>query len=154
MKKKYQPYEINVQTIGFYIDRLLFAMIKSRNNDLKEINSDLLHSEFVVLKVLNILKCVSQSQLADIMGKERSGLTRILTSLEQKGYVSRKAFNGSTNHVTLSAKGEKIMPTIFELSEKLNERAFKGFSEKSKTSLLKNLDKMYRNFTSDEVNQK
>lgn len=145
MEKKLKPYDIDINSLGFYIDRLLFAMIKRRNRDLKDVNSDIQHSEFILLKVINALGSASQSQLASVMGKERSGLTRTLSSLEQKGYISRKPLNGSTNCVTLTQKGEETMPMISQLSELLTETAFKGFSEKSRMALLKNLHKIYDN---------
>ena len=146
MEKEYQPYEVNVSTLGFYIDRLLYAMIKSRSNDLKDLNSDLQHSEFVVLKILSIIGGASQSQLAGIMVKERAGISRIVASLEKKGYISRKPLNGSTNYVTLTEKGEACIPMIHDLSEKLEERAFKGFTPKSKETVLKYLHRIYNNF--------
>ena len=146
MEKKYKPYEVNVSTLGFYIDRLLYAMIKSRSNDLKELHSDLQHSEFVVLKILSIVGGASQSQLAGIMVKERAGISRLVASLEKKGYVSRKPLNGSTNYVTLTEKGEEYIPMIKDLSEKLEERAFKGFTPKSRETVLKYLHRIYNNF--------
>lgn len=149
MDKNYKPYEVDVNTIGFYVDRLLFAMIKSRNQDLKEINSDLQHAEFVVVKILSFLKEATQMQLANVMGKERSGVSRILASLESKGYIERKPLNGSTNSVTLTQKGLDTLPMITALSEKLEERAFKGFSEKKRADLLKSLHKVYNNVLSD-----
>lgn len=150
MEKHLKPYQIDVNSVGFFVDRLLFAMIKRRNHDLNEINSDLQHAEFVVLKVINILKGASQSQLAAVMGKERSGIGRILTSLEKKGYIERVPLNGSTNHVTLTEKGEQTIPMIMQLSEKLTEQTFKGFSKKGRESIIENLDKMYRNVLLDE----
>ena len=150
MEKRYKPYEIDVNSLGFYIDRLLYALIKRRNEDLKETGSDLLHAEFIVLKILNIIKGASQTQLANVLGKERSGVSRLLASLEKKGYIRREALNGSTNYVTLTEKGEQFIPTVSELSEKLNDRAFRGFSEKSRFALLNNLHRIYYNITSED----
>lgn len=150
MKMHYRPYEIEINTLGFYIDRLLYAMIKRQNKDLKEGNWDLQHSEFIVLKVLNVLKGASQSQLANVMGKERSGISRTLASLEKKGYVERKPLNGSTNYVTPTEKGAQLVPAINEISEKLTDQAFKGFSQKSKLAMLNNLNRIYKNVLLDD----
>lgn len=144
-KREYKPYDVEVSTLGFYIDRLLYAMIKRRNQDLKESQSDLQHSEFIVLKVLNLLEGASQSDLAKVMGKERSGVSRTLASLEKKGYIKRTSVNGKTNSVTLTEKAKEYIPEINRLSEKLTECAFKGFSQKKRESLLKTLDKVYKN---------
>lgn len=145
MEKHYKAYELDINTLGFYVDRLLYAMIKRQNMLLEDYDSDLQHSEFIVLKVLNALKEASQSQLAGVMGKERSGISRTLASLEKKGYIIRKPLNGSTNIVTLSEKGERIRPMLFGISDELTNQAFKGFSEKQRNAVLNYLDKIYKN---------
>lgn len=150
MEKHLQPYQLDVNSVGFFVDRLLFAMIKRRNHDLKKMNSDLQHAEFIVIKVLNLLKGASQSQLGAVMGKERSGISRILTSLEGKGYIKRTPFNGSTNHVVLTEKGEHSIPMIMELSERLTEQTFKGISKKGREAIMENLEKMYKNVIIDD----
>lgn len=150
MEKQYKPYELNVNTLGFYIDRLLYAMVKRQNKQLKERFPDIQHSEFIVLKVLNILEGASQSQLAAVMGKERSGIGRTLASLEKKGYVEREPLNGSTNYVKPSEKGRQLKPLIDEISQDLTEHAFKGFSEKKRAVMLSNLEKIYQNVLLDE----
>lgn len=145
MKKQYEPYELNVNTLGFYVDRLLYTMIKRQNKILKERGSDLQHAEFIVLKVINELNGASQSQLAKVMGRERSGIGRILNSLEKKGYIDRKALNGSTNFVTLSEKGKEMRPFLLEVSDQLTNMAFKGISEKSRNAILNHLYRLYKN---------
>lgn len=145
MDKKYLPYHLEVNTLGFYVDRLLYAMIKRQNQMLRESSLDLQHSEFVVLKVLNVLEGASQSQLASVMGKERSGITRILVSLEKKGYVERKPLNGSTNFVTPTEKGRGAVTEITEISDRLTDLTFKGFSAQKRKSLLNSLDRLYKN---------
>lgn len=150
MKDEFKAYDIDVSSLGFLIDRLLYAMVKRRNQDLDEKEWDIQHPEFIVMKVLNLKPNISQSQLAKVMGRERSGISKIIASLEKKGYVERTALNGSTNLVKLTEKGIGMMPGINELSEKLNERAFKGFSQKNRAAMIRNLERLYNNVISDE----
>lgn len=145
MEKQYKPYDLDINTLGFYVDRLLFAMIKRQNKNLEESNLDIQHSELIVMKVISALGGATQSQLAKVMGKERSGISRTLASLEEKGYIDRKPLNGKTNFVTLTKKGEEIIPAIKEMSNKLTERSFKGFSQKSRTAVLNYLERLYNN---------
>lgn len=145
MDNKFQPYHLEINTLGFYVDRLLFAMIKRQNQMLKESALDLQHSEFITLKVLNVLKEASQTEIASVMGKERSGVGRILASLEKKGYIERKPLNGSTNFVTLTEKGKDAIPLITELSNKLTDLTLRGFSAQKRQSILKSLDRLYKN---------
>lgn len=150
MKKKIEPYDMDINTLGYYIDRSLYAMIKRQNLMLKETNSDLQHAEFIVLKVLNALGGATQSQLASAMGRERSGISRTLASLEKKGYVNREPLNGSTNFVSLSEKGQAYVPMLYEISNRLTEQAFKGFSKKNRETMLRNLDKIFHNSLMDD----
>lgn len=145
MKKNRTAYEIDMKTLGFYIDRLLYSMIKRQNKMLKEAGSDLQHTEFITLKVLDRLESATQTELADVMGKERSGIGRALASLEEKGYVSREPLNGSTNIVTLTEKGKGMKPLLQDISARLTGQAFKGLSEKRQNSVLSYLDKLYQN---------
>ena len=150
MEKKLHPYDIEINTLGFFVDRLLYAMIKSQNEDLKANNLDIQHAEFIVMKVINVLGEASQSQLANVMGKERSGISRTLASLEKKGYVERKPVNGSTNSVTLTEKGKNLIPMILRQSERLTERTLKGFSPKKKEKFLAYLEQAYHNVKSND----
>lgn len=152
MENNYQPYHLDINTLGFFVDRLLYAMIKRQNRMLKESPLDLQHSEFVTLKVLNVLKGATQSQLASVMGKERSGISRILTSLEKKGYVERKPLNGSTNYVTPTEKGLQANQLITEISDNLTNQTFKGFSPQKRQSVLNALDRLYKNAL-DEIRE-
>lgn len=145
MKEKNMAFGIDMKTLGFYVDRLLYAMIKRQNQLLKEAGADIQHSEFITLKMVIALQSATQTQLADVMGKERSGISRTLASLEEKGYIKREPLNGSTNLVTLTEKGEKMKPFTDEISDKLTEQAFKGLSEKRRSSVLSYLDKLYNN---------
>ena len=150
MEKQLKPYDVPVNSLGFCVDRLLYALIRRRNQDLREMDSDIMHSEFVVLKVLSILKGATQTQLAQVMAKERSGVGRLVASLQKKGYVEIKPKNGSTNFVTLTEKGEQMKDEIVRISDMLTEQAFKGFSEKKRASILNSLHKIYENLTGDE----
>lgn len=145
MKNFHTPYEVDMKTLGFYLDRLLYAMIKRQIQMLQEEGSDLQHTEFITLKVLNRLQTASQTQIATVMGKERSGIGRVLTSLEKKGYIKREPLNGSTNLVTLTEKGRATEPLLKDISERLSEEAFTGLSEKRRQSVLSYLDKLYNN---------
>lgn len=146
MVEKLKPYDIPVSSLGFMVHRALWAMIKRQNQLLKESKlSDIQHGEFIVLKVLNILGETSQSQLARVMDLERSGVSRTLSSLEEKGYVERTPLDGKTNIVRPTEKGKKMVPEIERISDTLTEEAFKGIPQKGRTATLNYLTKIFKN---------
>lgn len=145
MEKHYKPFEIEITTLGYYINRAFCSLVRLLNKELKENNLNIQHSEFTILKVLDALQGASQSQLADILGKERAGIGRSVATLEKKGYVKRDALNGSTNIVTLTERGEEAIPVINGIIDRVTGQAFKGFSHKSRVSMINNLTKIYQN---------
>ena len=143
-----QPFETNYREeswVGFYSDRILFYLIKRFNAYLQEKNLDIQVAECAILKALYIAGDMSQSQIAQVLGKERSGISRSIVSMEKKGYIIRKPLNGTTNVVSITEKGRSLMPELIRITDSLEEQSFKGFSEKSRASLLNNLSRIYKN---------
>lgn len=145
MKKGDGPFEVEIDTLGFFVHRTFYMMVKMLNRELKMRNLALQHSDFAILMVLKEIGSASQSQLSYLQGKERSGVSRSLAALEKEGYIERKPLNGKTNCVTLTEKGMNIMPLLTDVANHITESALKGFSIKNKESIIKNLNKIYQN---------
>lgn len=145
MAIKKEEIKLDIQTLGYYIDRALCVMIKSLNKELKEYQLEFKHSDFTILKVLSQNDGLSQSALARILGKEKSGIGRSLSSLEKKGYIYRSAISGCKNGVCLSEKGKQIIPLLDEIADKVTGKAFTGFTERQRKEMMKNLTLIYEN---------
>lgn len=147
--KKYNAFEINIDTLGYYVNRAFFALIKLLNKEIKESGLKFQHSDFVILKILITIGGASQSQIANILGKERSAISRSLASLEEEGYILREQVDGKTNLVTLSEKGKEIVPLINDIGNRVSELGFKGLSKRSRESMINNLTKIFDNAISN-----
>ena len=145
MKRKLEEINLDIHTLGYYLDRALCVMIKSLNKELKEYHLAFQHSDFTILKVLSQVDGLSQTDLARILGKEKSGIGRSLSSLEKEGYVLRSAINGCKNEVCLSEKGKHMIPVLNEIADKVTYKAFSGFTDKKKNEMMKNLTLIYEN---------
>lgn len=145
MRRNQEDIKIDIHTLGYYIDRALCVMIKSLNKELKEYNLEFQHSDFTILKVLSQVDGLSQTDLAKILGKEKSGIGRSISSLEKEGYIKRRAINGCKNELCLSDKGKEIIPLLDEIANKVTEKAFVGFSERKRKELMRNLTLIYKN---------
>ena len=145
MKRDLEPIELDINTLGYYIDRALCVMIKRLNKELKEENLKFQHSDFTVMKVLSEVDSINQSHLAKILGKEKSGIGKTLKSLEKEGYIERRALNGCTNIVRLTEKGKEVLPLLNKIAESVTERAFSDFSSKKRADVMKFLTLIYKN---------
>ena len=150
MDKKIKPFDLEIQTLGFYVNRVFYMMTKKLNDELKKSGLDIQHAEFTIIKVLGVLGSATQSQIAAALGKERSGISRSLAVLEKKELIRRTLLNGSTNNVELTEKGIDALPLLNRVTDSVTEMAFRGFSQKSRISVINNLNKMYKNALEDE----
>ena len=145
MKKELEPMELDIKTLGYYIDRALCVMIKRLNKELRVENLKYQHSDFTIMKILSEVDSINQSHLAKILGKEKSGVGKTLKSLEKEGYIQRSSLNGCTNNVRLTEKGKEILPLLNKIADRVTERAFTGFSSKKRTEVMKYLTLIYMN---------
>ena len=145
MKRDLEPEELDIKTLGYYIDRALCVMIKRLNKELREENLKFQHSDFSVMKILSEVDNINQSHLAKILGKEKSGIGKTLKSLEKEGYIERSAINGCTNNVRLTEKGKEILPLLNKIANKVTDTAFTGFSPKKRNDIMKSLTLIYKN---------
>lgn len=147
MNKEIETYQIDIHTLGYYLERSLWVMIKRLNKELKSAKLHLQHSDFLILKVLNVKDGLNQSDLAKLLGKERSAISKSLNALEKEGYIVRQAVNGCTNEVCLSQKGKDVIPLINSISDRVNGMALEGFSEARKKEMMENLTLIFKNIS-------
>lgn len=70
-------------------------------------------AQFDVLNQVSIYQPVMQSELASKVTVSEGGISRMLTRLEQVGYIERKK-DWKTKWISLTAKGEEKMAEVFE----------------------------------------
>lgn len=146
MNKEFNSDDIEIKTLGFYLNRALWTMVKKQHNLLKESPlKDITHVEFITLKVLNDMGGASQSTLSKVMCIDKAAISRTIKTLESKGYIKKEALNGSTNYIIPTEKSKDIAKEIDRISDTVTDISLKGFSKRSQESLVTNLTKIYRN---------
>ena len=145
MNRDLEAIELDIKTLGYYIDRALCVMIKRLNKELRDENLKFQHSDFTIMKVLSEVDSINQSHLAKILGKEKSGIGKSLKSLEKDGYIQRTALNGCTNNVRLTEKGKEVLPLLNKIADRVTDVAFSGFSPKKRTEVMNYLTLIYKN---------
>ena len=70
-------------------------------------------AQFDVLNQVSTYQPITQSQLAVKVTVSEGGISRMLTRLEQEGYIHRKQ-EWKTKWITLTSKGEDKMHEVFE----------------------------------------
>ncbi|WP_249869539.1 MarR family winged helix-turn-helix transcriptional regulator [Oceanobacillus saliphilus] len=74
---------------------------------------DITAAQFDVLIQISTYQPITQSQLAVKVTVSEGGISRMLTRLEQEGYIQRKQ-DWKTKWITLTSKGEAKIQEVFE----------------------------------------
>lgn len=136
---------LEIESLGYNIERALSALIKCLNIELKRYNLNVQHSQFSALRVISLKDGLSQAELSKILGKNPAAISRSLDYLEEKGYISRMAENGWKNKIFLTEHGRKIIPVINDIANKVIEKVLNGITMGEKEEALKVLTKIYHN---------
>ena len=116
----------------------------------KENNLDLTKEQMIVLKKLHDQDGISQNELALLLFRNKSSLTRLLSNMEKKDYIIRiqSKEDKRVNHVFLTALGKitfkKTRPIIKHIIDKMEQNV----SPSEKQQIIKTLKKIQSNFVS------
>lgn len=145
MKTIDDSFELQIDTLGYYLDRALNVMVKKLNRLFAEHHIDLQHSQYVILKVLWCSNGLSQSQLSKILGKDPAAISRALNYLEQKGYIKRENLNSKTNGVYLTDYADSRKDEIEHMADLVTELSTKGMNDEQREIMRQLLTEIYCN---------
>ncbi|AXV36841.1 MAG: MarR family transcriptional regulator [Methanobacteriaceae archaeon] len=90
---------------------------------------------------------ITQDDLARMFHIDKGTIARTIRKLEEKKLVNKvqDQFNRRRYLLSLTEKGENIIPEILRTEEKWENIIFKGFSNEERTGLLKGMKKLAEN---------
>ena len=126
-------YKIN--QLSIYIETLAENFFEIRNVDLT-------HDEFAALNFILRNPGICQRDLAKLILRNRVRTGRILTSLEEKGYVKR--INDTKNNrlvrrLKLTKSGEKVYCEQFKIMNQVMQKLLEKFSKEQMEDLISSL---------------
>ena len=92
---------------------------------------NLTKEQFIVLKYLNEKDGRKQNDLAFITNRSKTALTRLIHTMEKKGYVSRSVSEKDMriNHIYLTSVGREIWKKSYPFFLQIVEELQKGISK-------------------------
>jgi DNA-binding MarR family transcriptional regulator len=90
---------------------------------------------------------LSMKKLAVKIHRDKSTVTALVNKLIQLGYVSKRTDESDSrvNLISLTQKGMNLKKDVMNISESLQERAYKGLKEEELVMLMKLLDRIDQN---------
>jgi DNA-binding MarR family transcriptional regulator len=120
-----------------------FLTRELRNHDIKGLATS--HGE--ILGALMFRGPLSMTEIARIIGKDKSTITALVNKLIRLGYV-KKEKHGTDNRFNLidvTQKGEALKPAFISIARKLRALSYKDISDDEREMLARLLKKLNEN---------
>ncbi|MFA7083642.1 MAG: MarR family transcriptional regulator [Arcobacteraceae bacterium] len=129
-------------SIGYRINRLA-------NNINTQLNKLLLKYDIgieqrAILEIIKFEPHVNQTMIAQLLGKDKTTISRSLNALEKKGLLCRSEFlhDKRSNTIRLTSKAETILVNSLEEIKELRQRVHGSLTEQETLLLFTSLNKI------------
>ena len=129
MKKQNSPLKIELRRV--ILEDMYHAIIKCLKNQ-AEIRLKITREQFKLLHAISQKKEeVIQKDMADMMGKDKSTILRLIDTLETKGLVRRVAdtIDRRKNYLMVTKKGEELIKQYEKIFSAMFEELQQGLNE-------------------------
>ena len=99
-------YELE-KSIGFKINQTANKLNNKYNQLLQEY--DIAPEQRATLEIIKYETHVNQTKIANILGKDKTTISRTLNTLEKKGFITKSQKDKRTNLIEITLKGENIL---------------------------------------------
>lgn len=108
---------------------------------------DITREQIGILLILSLQDGLYQTQIANILGKDRPNITRMIDILETKGFIKREKDDSNRRilKVYLTSKGKEKVDFAKPLKERMSVAQYKGMSDEEILTLVSLLRKVRKN---------
>ena len=103
-------YELE-KSLGFRINRTANKINNKYNHLLQTF--DIAPEQRAALEIIKYESEVNQTKIANILGKDKTTISRTLNTLENKNLITKSQIDKRTNLIQLTQKGEEILNESF-----------------------------------------
>ena len=107
-------------------------MKSDMNQYINSLNLGITAEQFLVLDTIDSGNNICQQDVADLLGKDKSNIKRIVEILEQKELITRvagKKNNRLVNYLVITDNGKRLIKENIDKVKKFMEKVFSVISE-------------------------
>ena len=131
-------------------DSIAYRLIRSSNSVVNSLNKilsayDIAIEQRATLEIIKYEPNVNQTKIAQLLGKDKTTISRSLNSLEKKELITRESDTQNdkrSNKIKLTKKGERILEETLPYVNDFRERLNSKISEKEHKLFFEILDKL------------
>lgn len=132
-------YELE-KSLGFKINQTANKLNNKYNQLLQSF--DIAPEQRATLEIIKYETDVNQTKIAQILGKDKTTISRTLNTLEKKGFILKSQINKRTNLIELSSKGEEILEKSSSLVKEFRKNLASNLNEDEINQLFSLLEKV------------
>jgi len=128
---------------------IAYRFIRGANSVNKTLNKklspyDIAIEQRATLEIIKFEPNVNQTTIANLLGKDKTTISRSLNSLEKKGFITKSEISGDKrcNKVELTKKGEAILEGTIDEVTSYRESLNSKLSEEEIETFFKIIDKL------------
>lgn len=135
-------YELH-ESIGFKINQTANKLNSKFSQVLQKY--DIAPEQRATLEIIKYEEDVNQTKISQILGKDKTTISRALRTLENKGLVIRNKADRRTNIIKLSPEGEEVLEKSQEEVKEFRQSIIKNLSNEEFNTLKALLEKVALN---------
>ena len=135
-------YELE-KSIGFKINQTA-NKINNKFNLLLQ-TYDIAPEQRATLEIIKYEKDVNQTKIAQILGKDKTTISRTLATLEKKGFISKIQIDKRTNQIELTPLSQKVLEESSQEVKDFRQNLISNLSENEVQELIRLLEKVALN---------
>ena len=132
-------YELE-KSLGFKINRTANKLNNKYNQLLQSF--DIAPEQRATLEIIKYEEDVNQTKIANILGKDKTTISRTLNTLENKNLITKSQIDKRTNLIQLTKKGEEILNDSFSSVRDFRKNLTSKLSEEELNQLISLLEKV------------
>lgn len=132
-------YELE-KSIGFKINQTANKLNNKYNQLLQEY--DIAPEQRATLEIIKYEIDVNQTKIANILGKDKTTISRTLNTLEKKGFITKSQKDKRTNLIEITPKGEDILNDSFTKVNSFRKNLISKLNDDEVTNLILLLEKV------------
>lgn len=135
-------YELQI-SIGFKINQIANKINNKFSHLLQTYN--IAPEQRAALEIIKYEKDVNQTKIANILGKDKTTISRTIATLEKKGFISKVQIDKRTNHIELTKEGEEILEKSALIVKEFRTMLSSELEENEVNKLVELLEKVVLN---------
>ena len=132
-------YELE-KSIGFKINQTANKLNNKYNQLLQEY--DIAPEQRATLEIIKYEADVNQTKIANILGKDKTTISRTLNTLEKKGFITKSQKDKRTNLIEITLKGENILNNSSTKVNSFRKNLISKLNDDEVTNLILLLEKV------------